>query len=56
MQSINRLDRFKDEDFDKIIILLKQGTIKAGKYAGLVKIKKNEKYNGKELFTNGGEK
>ena len=53
MKSISRLEHFNGEDFDKIILLIKNGTIKSGKYSNLVKIKKNEKINKKELFTNG---
>lgn len=53
MQAMNRFENFKGDDFDRIILLIKNGTIKCGRYSHLVKIKKNEKYNEKELFTNG---
>lgn len=54
MKCISRLEEYKDEDFDAIILKIKKGDIKCGKYAHLVKIDKTKKYgNRKELFRNG---
>jgi hypothetical protein len=53
MHNIKRLETFEYDDFDKIMLLIKNGTIKCGKYSHLVKIKKDYKINRKELFTDG---
>lgn len=53
MQAITRLDKYKDTEFDKIILMIRNGTIKAGKYSHLVKVDKNAKAKGKEFFTDG---
>ena len=55
MQCVDRYEQYKDEDFDAIIMMIKNGKIKSGRYAGLVKIKKNYKV-GKELFGDGRDK
>ncbi len=51
-----RYEQFKDEYFDTIMLRIRRGDIKCGKYAHLVKIDKKKEYNGKELFTNGSKK
>lgn len=53
MRCIERYEEYKDEDFDSIILLIRNGKIKSGRYAHLVKVDKSEKVDGKELFTNG---
>lgn len=50
MNCIERLEQYIHEDFDVVILLIKNGTIKSGKYAHLVKIKNNKKIKGKEFF------
>lgn len=51
MESIRRYEQYKDECFDTIINKIKQGKIKCGRYSKLVKIDKDIKVNGKELFS-----
>ena len=53
MKCISRYEQYKDEDFDKIILDIKKGNIKAGKYAHLVKVDKKKIIKDKELFNNG---
>ncbi|MCM1215410.1 MAG: hypothetical protein NC548_12930 [Lachnospiraceae bacterium] len=50
---IERYEKYKDEDFDKIIVLIKRGTIKCGRYAHLVKIDDGKVMKGKEFFKDG---
>lgn len=49
----DRYEEYKDEYFDTIILKIRRGDIKCGRYAHLVKIDKKKEYNGKELFKNG---
>lgn len=53
MNVVERYEKYKDESFDTIIMRVRKGEIKCGKYSHLVKIDKNKEYNGKELFKNG---
>ena len=53
MKCIDRYEKYRDEDFDKIILEIRRGNIKAGKYSHLVKVNKNKIIKDKELFTNG---
>lgn len=53
MKCVNRYERFKDEDLDKIILLIRNGSIKSGKYSHLIKVNKNKIIKEKELFTDG---
>lgn len=53
MQCVDRYEKYKDEDFDVIVIKIRNGTIKSGKYAGLVKIDKDYELKGKEFFNDG---
>lgn len=50
MNCIDRLEKYKEEDFDTVILLIRNGTIKCGKYSHLVKVKKNKIMKGKEFF------
>lgn len=52
MKCIDRYNEFKSEPFDKVILYIKKGIIKSGKYSNLIKINKNEKINRKDLFSN----
>ena len=45
--------KHKEESFDRVILLIRNGTIKCGKYANCVKIDKNPKIKGKEFFKDG---
>lgn len=51
MKSISRYEKYKDDDFDAIIMKIKSGTIKCGRYSHLVKISKKP-LKGKEFFNN----
>lgn len=45
-----RINEYKDVEFDKIISDIRSGKIKTGKYAHLVKVDKNYKIKGNKLF------
>lgn len=55
MNAIERYQEITDKRlaFDEIILRIRNGQIKVGKYAGLVEISKNPKIKGKEFFTDG---
>ena len=53
MHSSKRYEEYKEESFDMVLMRIRQGKIKCGKYAGLVKIKPEDKIKGKEFFTDG---
>lgn len=53
MKSVKRYEKYKDESLDQIMIKIKTGAIKSGRYSHLVKIKKDFKIKGKELFGDG---
>lgn len=53
MKCIDRLLQYKDDDFDRIIMYIKKGSIKCGRYSHLVKVDKKAKIEGKELFNDG---
>ena len=53
MKCIDRYEQYKDEDLDKIILDIRKGNIKAGRYSHLVKVNKNKIIKDKELFTDG---
>lgn len=55
MKCISRYEKYRDENFDTVMMLIKNGTIKCGRYAHLVKIDKNKKMEGKEFFNNGSD-
>ena len=50
MNPIKRLDRFKEKDFNELMILISNGSIKCGRYAHLVKIDKNKKIKNSGVF------
>lgn len=52
MKCMNRLQQYKEESFDRIILMIRNGTIKTGRYSHLVKINENKIIKGKELFKN----
>ena len=43
MKSIDRYVEFREDDLDYILLKIKNGDIKAGKYSDLIKIDKNVK-------------
>lgn len=49
---IERYEELKDESFDTILALIRNGRLKCGRYANLVKIDKKKTKIGKELFKN----
>ena len=54
MQCISRYEKYKDESLDTIILKIRSGSIKCGRYAHLVKIKDDKKIlKGKEFFADG---
>lgn len=53
MNAFDRYSHYKEESFDRVILLIRNGTIKCGKYANCVKIDKNPKIKGKEFFKDG---
>ena len=53
MQCVDRYQKYKTEDFDVILLKIRNGSIKCGKYSGLVKIDKDYKLKGKEFFNDG---
>lgn len=55
MRCLERLEQYKDDDFDHIILQIRNGTIKSGRYSHLVKIDKNKEVKGKVLFKDGKE-
>lgn len=52
---ITRYDKYKDESFDIIMLKIKTGVIKCGKYSHLVKVDPKDEsiLKEKELFTDG---
>lgn len=56
MKCIDRYEEYKDEDLDRIILAIRKGNIKAGRYSHLVKVNKNKIIKDKELFNNGKNK
>ena len=56
MKCIKRYEKYLEEDFDKIILDIRKGIIKSGRYADLVKVDKSEKLKGSVFFeTNSSE-
>lgn len=53
MQCTERFMEYKDEYFDTILLKIRKGDIKCGRYSHLVKVDKNKDYTGKELFKDG---
>ena len=50
MQCIDRYEKYKDNDFDNIILLIRNGTIKCGRYSHLVKIKDTKSMENRKYF------
>ena len=50
MKGLNRYIKYRDEDFDKVLLLIRNGTIKAGRYAHLVKVDEDVKLKGGVYF------
>lgn len=48
--AVERYEKYKEDDFDAIMLRIKSGAIKSGRYAHLVKIDKNKKMKGKVFF------
>lgn len=48
--AMERFEKYKEDDFDAIILRIKSGAIKSGRYAHLVKIDKKLKMKGKVFF------
>ena len=53
MQCIDRYEEYKDLDLDRILLAIRKGSIKAGRYSHLVKVNKNKIIKDKELFKDG---
>lgn len=53
MLCADRYEERKNSDLDEIIILIRKGDIKCGKYAHLVKVDKDKQMKGKEFFSRG---
>lgn len=55
MKGIDRVERYRDESFDTVIMKIKSGEIRTGKYSNMVKIRKGYKtnVNNGELFKKG---
>lgn len=52
MKCTERLKKYEDTEFDVIILQIRNGTIKTGRYSHLVKVKDGKDIKGKELFKN----
>ena len=50
MKCVDRYKKYQDESFDRILIKIRKGEIKCGKYSHLVKIDHNKKLKGKVFF------
>lgn len=55
MKCLDRYEKYCDESLDTVMLLIRNGTIKSGRYAHLVKVDKNKEMKGKEFFKNGKE-
>jgi len=53
MKCISRFEKYRGDDLDGIILSIKNGTIKVGKYSHLVKVDGNKVIDRKELFADG---
>jgi N-acetylglucosamine-6-phosphate deacetylase len=50
LKCIDRFQKYREDDFDQIILKVRNGTIKPGKYAHLVKVDDDKKMKGCEFF------
>lgn len=48
--------KYQDREFDKVLLAIKRGRIKTGKYSGMVKVSEHAKINRKEMFPSAGPK
>lgn len=48
--SVGRLKEYIEDDFDRLMLHIKKGQVKAGKYAHLVKVKEGKKIKGNCFF------
>ena len=55
MKAIDRFKQYRDEDLDRIIIYIRNGKIKTGKYAHLVKVDPDKKIKEGHLFKDKGD-
>lgn len=55
MKCLDRYEKYGNESLDMVMLLIRNGTIKSGRYAHLVKIDKNKLMKGKEFFNDGKE-
>lgn len=53
MKCVDRYQEHRDEMFDDLIMKLRNGTIKSGKYSHLVKVDEDKIMKGKEFFNDG---
>ena len=53
VQCVERYNQYKDESLDTVILKIRDGRIKCGRYAHLVKIDPKKILKGKEFFTDG---
>jgi hypothetical protein len=56
MKCMDRYNAYSQHGLDEIILYIRRGQIKAGRYAHLIKIDKNKIIKDKELFKNGSGK
>ena len=53
MRCIDRFQKYRKEDMDKILLDVRNGNIKCGKYSHLVKIDENKPLKEGKLFNDG---
>ena len=46
----DRLTEYSNDDFDRMILHIKNGRLRAGKYSHLVKVDENKKLKGTKFF------
>ena len=55
MNVMKRYHEYIENSFDTVILLIRNGTIKSGKYAHLVKVDDDKQLKGKEFFNENSE-
>jgi hypothetical protein len=50
MRCVNRFKEFRDTDLDTVLIKIRNGSIKSGKYANMIKVDGNAKIKDGYLF------
>ena len=53
MKCISRFQQYRNDDFDQILIKIRNGTIKSGRYAHHVKVDGDKKLIEGKLFADG---